>query len=194
MAIPVVRDGNLIEIGHRQALHVLATIDEALALARDLRDAADPWSMERCIEWMRHRSDVEVAYASNCRELRCHKLDPDAYQLGDGWAPDGAARHMVHDLAVRCGEPCPLGDLCPICHPPAPPVPTDEELARMGTEWLIRWIEGTGHKVLYSTTDDPGSCPWSACRYQPHSHLKADTLLGLAKAVAAQLREANEDA
>ena len=102
-------------------------------------------------------------------------------------------RECVHGVAAQRGLPCPLGDLCNVCHPPSPPVPTDEDLAAMGTDELIRWIEGTGHSVLYVTADDPGSCRWSARRYQPHSHQKADTLVGLAQAVAAQLREADPD-
>lgn len=178
---------------HSHRMTLVVTPEEAITLARELRDAADPWSEEACIEWI-SENDEKCSFDWMDGEV-WRVIAHRTWHYIEQW-PDilTGLRKCVHGVAACRGIPCPLGDLCKVCHPPVPPVPSDEELARMGTEWLIRWIEGTGHKVLYSTTDDPGSCPWSACRYQPHSHLKADTLLGLAKAVAAQLREANEDA
>jgi hypothetical protein len=165
------------------------TPEDALALARELRDAADQWSEEACIEWLKERCVCGPVWDKG--RLRCCTLDGVFYH-SDGW-PSSLVflRDRVHVLADVLGIPCPLGDLCKVCHPP---VPTDDELAKMGTEELIGWIEGTGHSVLYITTDDPGSRAWSARRYNPHSHPKADTLLVLAKIVATHLREAKPDA
>jgi hypothetical protein len=165
------------------------TPEDALALARELRDAADQWSEEACIEWLKERCVCGPVWDKG--RLRCCTLDGVFYH-SDGW-PSSLVflRDRVHVLADVLGIPCPLGDLCKVCHPP---VPTDDELAKMGTEELIGWIEGTGHSVLYITTDDPGSRAWSARRYNPHSHPKADTLLVLAKIVATHLREAKHDA
>lgn len=141
---------------HSHRMTLVVTPEEAITLARELRDAADPWSEEACIEWM--RSHCALTVRLNGSEMRI--ID----------RPDGLTdlREGVHELAAKRGIPCPLGDICKVCHPPVPPVPSDEELAAMGTEELIEWIDA----------------------YDPHSHLKAVTILGLAKKVAKQLREA----
>lgn len=187
----VTRDGDEVCIELSRGYKIAVTVPVALALARDLRNAADPWSMEQCIEWMQHRSDVEVAYASNCRKLRCNKLNPHQYLLGAGWNPEGAAKHMVHDLAAKVGEPCPLGDLCPVCHPPAPPIPTDEEFDAMTVEQAMEWIEQQRPKwhvdyiSIWSRSDpsDGWRC-WFA-----NTTLTASSAQALAKRLAARLRE-----
>lgn len=169
----------------------LMSPEDALRLSRDLRDAADPWGVDACIEWLRLHSSGRVNDVWNaCMRVNLWVQDVGWLKRSDSSVSRDELIATVHTVAQRTGRQCPLGELCPVCHPP---VPTDEELERMETEELIRWIEGTGHKVLYSTTYDPGSCPWSAFRYQPHSHLKADTILGLAQTVAAQLREEKPD-
>jgi hypothetical protein len=171
------------------------TPEDALALARELRDAADQWSEEACIEWLKERCVCGPVWDKG--RLRCCTLDGVFYH-SDGW-PSSLVflRDRVHVLADVLGIPCPLGDLCKVCHPP---VPTDDELARMGTEELIRWIEESGmrmHNSRFSVHRNGfNMSAWSVLTAAGRCEgiHASSTLLGLAQAVAAKLREANEDA
>lgn len=156
---------------HSHRMTLVVTPEEAITLARSMRDAADPWSEEACIEWI-SENDEKCSFDWMDGEI-WRVIAHRTWHYTEQW-PDiiTGLRECVHGVAACRGIPCPLGDLCAICHPPAPPVPSDEELAAMGVEELIEWIDA----------------------YDPHSHLKADTLLHLAQKVAKHLWEAKPDA
>lgn len=176
----------------------LLSPEQALALARDLRDAADPWGEDACIEWISENDECGFDWMDGkIWRILAH----GRWLYPEQW-PDilTGLRECVHGVAAQRGLPCPLGDLCKVCHPPSPPVPTDEDLAAMGTEELIRWIEESGMRMhnsrfsvhrnrfnmsAWSVLTAAGSCEGI------HA---SSTLLGLAKIVAAQLREARHDA
>lgn len=177
----------------------LVSPEDALRLARELRDAADPWSEEACIEWLRVNQN-NCAFDWQDGAL-WRIVSGGQYRYRYNW-PDTVTglRECVHEVASKRGIDCPLGALCAICHPPAPPVPTDDELARMGTEELIRWIEESGmrmHNSRFSVHRNGfNMSAWSVLTAAGRCEgiHASSTLLGLAKIVAAQLREARHDA
>jgi len=188
-------DGQLIVTGDTQNGTALAfTPDEALALARDLRNAADPWGVDACIEWLKENWHTTVEWLGDGVHCVCIGLE---FRYSHNW-PDTRTglRECVHDVAEKRGLPCPLGDLCAICHPPSPPVPTDEELAAMGTEELIEWVEDNGRTAEFRRIGEarPPFSRWAAYSCdERYCSITADTLVGLAQKVAEQLREAKRD-
>jgi hypothetical protein len=184
---------------HSHRMTLVVTPEEAITLARTMRDAADPWSEEACIEWI-SENDEKCSFDWMDGEV-WRVIAHRTWHYTEQW-PDiiTGLRECVHGVAACRGIPCPLGDLCKVCHPPVPPVPSDEELARMGTEELIRWIEESGmrmHNSRFSVHRNGfNMSAWSVLTAAGRCEgiHASSTLLGLAKIVAAQLREAKPDA